>query len=142
MKAYENFNPDFPNRFSGFLNLHVRGEIARLWHDQNIVNKGDFTDGEAVVSVPLNEETVDENTTEDKDHHNFLLKLLRESTGTLDARELQVLNLIYNENPQSQADVARFLRLSRERVRQIHDAAVAKLGRELRRKMNENGVNQ
>jgi RNA polymerase sigma factor (sigma-70 family) len=144
MKAFENFNPEFPNRFSTFVKLYVRGEIARLWHEQNIVDKGDFSDGEPVVSVSLNESTEDESAAMpgDRDHHSFLLKLLRESAGILDARELRVLTLIYNEDPMSQADVARTLKITRERVRQIHDAAVAKLGRELRRKMNENGVNQ
>lgn len=140
MKAFENFEPGLNNRFSGFLKLYVRGEIARLWKDRNIVDKGNFDDGEAIVSVPLNEEMSEETTAEEKDHHSFLLKLLRESTGILDAREASVLSLIYSETPLSQADVARQMKITRERIRQLHDAAVAKLGRELRRRMNEAGV--
>lgn len=142
MKAYENFDPKFPNRFSDFLRRYVGGEIARLWHDQNIVSKGDFTDGEPITSVPLNEETADDTAGEDKDHHAFLLKLQRESRCVLDDRENKILDMIYNENPMSQADVARKLRITRERIRQIHDAAILKVGRELRRRMNEHGVNQ
>lgn len=142
MKAYENFDSSFPNRFSGFLKLHVRGEIARLWHDQNIVNKGDFKDGEPVTAVQLSEETADENPAEDKDHHSFLLKLQQEAKCVLDERERKIVDMIFNENPMSQADVARALKITRERVRQIHDVAIAKLGRELRRRMNEHGINQ
>lgn len=142
MKAYENFTPELNNRFSGFVKLYVRGEIARLWKDRNIVDKGNFDDGEAIVSVPLNEEMSEESTSEERDHHSFLLKLLRESTDILDAREKSILSLIYSETPLTQAEVARQMKITRERVRQIHDAAIAKVGRELRRRMNENGVNQ
>lgn len=142
MKAFENFKPESATRFSGFITLYVRGEIARLWHDQNIVSKGDFSDGEPVTAVPLNDETPDENSSGDPDHHSFLIKLLRESKGILTTREQKIIDMIYNENPMSQSDVARALKVTRERIRQIHDVAVAKVGRELRRRMNENGINQ
>lgn len=142
MKAFQNFDPAFPNRFSAFLKLHVRGEIARLWRGLNIVDKGDFSDGEAVVSVPVVEDTAEDTTAEDTDHRSFLLKLLSQSKGVLDERESEIVTLIFNELPMTQADVARKLGLSRERVRQIFDAAMEKLRREMRRQMNENKVNQ
>lgn len=142
MKAFQNFDPAFPNRFSAFLKLHVRGEIARLWRGLNIVDKGDFSDGEAVVSVPVIEDTAEDTTAEDTDHRSFLLKLLSQSKGVLDERESEIMALIFNELPMTQADVARKLGLSRERVRQVFDEAMEKLRREMRRQMNENKVNQ
>lgn len=143
MKAFQNFDPSFPNRFSSFLKLHVRGEIVRLWRGKNIVDKKDtFDDGEPVVSVPLVEDTAEDTTAEDNDHQSFLLKLLSQSKGVLDEREAEIVGLIFNELPLSQADVARKLTLSRERVRQIFDGAMEKLRREMRRQMNENKVNQ
>lgn len=142
MKAYETFDPNFPNRFSGFLKLHVRGEIARLWREQNIVHKGTFSDGETVTSVPLSEETADESTSNDREHDAFMVKLLLESQDVLDDKERQVVGLIYCEGGIIQAEVARRLKITRERVRQIHDSAVTKLRREIRRKMAENGVTQ
>lgn len=142
MKAYENFDPAFPNRFSGFLRLHVRGEVARLWREKNIVDKGGFDDDEPVTSVPLSEETADESAPNDGEHEAFLIKLLEESKDVLDDRESRILGMIYCEGGIIQAEVARRLKITRERVRQIHDAAIAKLGRELRKRMNENGINQ
>lgn len=138
MKAFQNFDPTFPNRFSSFLKLHVRGEIARLWRGLNIVD----TDGEAAAFVPIVEDTAEDTTAEDNDHQSFLLKLLSQSKGVLDEREAEIVGLIFNEQPMIQADVARKLSLSRERVRQIFDGAMEKLRREMRRQMNENKVNQ
>lgn len=142
MKAFENFDPKFPNRFAAFLKLHVRGEIARLWHDKNIVKKDDFSDGEAITSVPVVESSDEDTGVEDRDHHKFLVALLKQSIDVLDTREKLIMNLMFSENPFSQSDVARQLKLSRERVRQIYDVAMEKLRKEMRRKMNENGVNQ
>lgn len=143
MKAFHNFNPDFPNRFAAFLKLHVRGEIARLWHDKNIVRKDDFSDGEAIVSVSeMEAEGATEPDLDEKDHHQFLLKLLEDSKGVLDTRENLIMQLLFCETPCSQSDVARRLKLTRSRVGQIYAAAMEKLRKEMRRKMNENGVNQ
>lgn len=142
VKAFENFKPEFPNRFAAFLKLHVRGEIARLWHDKNIVSKDDFSDGEAITSVPIVENSDEDTSVEDKDHHRFLVTLLKQSLDVLDTREKLIMELMFSETPCSQSDVARRFKLTRERVRQLYDAAMAKLRKEMRRKMNESGVNQ
>lgn len=142
MKAFHNFDPKFPNRFAAFLKLHVRGEIARLWHDKNLVKKEDFSDGVPITSVPLVESSNEDTTVEDNDHHLFLVKLLKQSIDVLDTREKLIMELMFSETPCTQSDVARRLKLSRERVRQIYDAALEKLKKEMRRKMNEANVNQ
>lgn len=141
MKAYENFRPEFPNRFSGFLQLHVRGEIARLWLEQNVVHKTDFSDGEPITSVPLSEESAEETGYEDKAHKEFLIKLSEEAKSVLDPRELEIVNLLFCELPMNQSEVARKLKLSRERIRQVYNGALIKLQKELRRLMNLHGIN-
>lgn len=140
MKAYETFNPDFPNRFAAFITLHVRGEIARLWHEQNVVSKSDFSDGEPITSVPLNEESAEETGVEDQGHKDFLLKLSEQAKSVLDAREKEIVNLLFCETPTNQAEVARKLKLSRERVRQVFNGALVKLQKEMRRLMNLHGI--
>lgn len=140
MKAYENFKPEFPNRFSGFLTLHVRGEIARLWLEQNVVHKTDFSDGEPITSVPLNEESAEEAGYEDRGHKDFLIKLSEQAKSVLDPREREVVDLLFCETPTNQAEVARKLKLSRERIRQVLNGAIQKLQKELRRLMNLHGI--
>lgn len=142
MSAFENFNPELNNRFSSFLTLYVRGAIARLWREKNVVSKGDFSDGEPIVSVPINEETADEANSDGEEHKEFLLKLVEQAKLVLDPREKEIIKLLYCEIPASQAEVARKLGLSRERIRQIYDVALHKLQKQLRILMNAAGINQ
>jgi hypothetical protein len=99
-----------------------------------------ISDGEAITSVPV--ETSDADTSiETGTTTTFLVTLLKQS---IDARHAGEANHgpPFSETPCSQSDVARRLKLSRERIRQIYDAAMEKLRKEMRRKMNESGVNQ
>lgn len=141
MTAYQNFNPDLNNRFSSFLTLYVRGAIARLWREKNIVDKGDFSDEEPITAVQLNEEAAEE-TDEDPEHKDFLIRLSEQAKSVLDSRELEIVNLLFCEIPMNQAEVARKLSLSRERIRQVYNGAMEKLRKEVRRLMNLHGLNQ
>lgn len=140
VKAFEAFNPEFPNRFSAFLKLFVRGEIARLWSNLNIVRKSDFHDGVPVTSVEITDDAGQEDNAEEKDYQEFLLRLLEEAKEVLDPREKEIVRLLYCENPASQADVARQLKISRERVRQVFDGALLKLQQRMRVLMNQHGI--
>lgn len=139
-KAYEGFDSSYPNRFSAFLKLFVRGEIARLWSNLNIVRKSDYSDGVPVTSVEITDDVGEEEDADEKDHNEFLLKLVEQAKLVLDPREKEIVGLLYCEVPASQADVARQLKLSRERVRQLFDGALHKLQKQLRILMNENGI--
>lgn len=146
VKAYEGFDSSYPNRFSAFLKLFVRGEIARLWSNLNIVRKSDYSDGVPVTSVEITDDVGEEEDADadadadEKDHKEFLLKLVEQAKLVLDPREKEIVGLLYCEVPASQADVARQLKLSRERVRQLFDGALHKLQKQLRILMNENGI--
>lgn len=140
VKAYEGFDSSFPNRFAAFLKLFVRGEIARLWSNLNIVRKSDFSDEVPVTSVEMTDDVSEEENADEKDHQEFLLKLVEQAKLVLDPREREIVGLLYCEVPASQADVARQLKLSRERVRQVLDGALHKLQKKLRELMNENGI--
>lgn len=137
VKAYEGFDSSYPNRFSAFLKLFVRGEIARLWSNFNIVRKSNFSDGVPVTSVEMTDDAGQEDDAEEKDYQEFLLKLSEQSKSVLDSREREIVDLLYCETPMNQAEVARKLKISRERIRQIYDIALEKLRKELRRLMNE-----
>lgn len=142
VKAYEGFDSSYPNRFSAFLKLFVRGEIARLWSNLNIVRKSDYSDGVPVTSVEITDDVSEEEDSDEKDHKEFLLRLIEESKSVLDPREKEIVGLLYCETPATQAEVARQLGISRERIRQIYDAALEKLRKETRRLMNIYNVNQ
>lgn len=142
VKAYEGFDSSYPNRFSAFIKLFVRGEIARLWSNLNVVRKSDYSDGVSVISVEITDDVGQEDDADEKDHKDFLLTLVEQAKLVLDPREREIVGLLYCETPASQADVARQLSLSRERVRQIYDIALEKLQKETRRLMNEKGISQ
>lgn len=140
VKALDGFDPARPNRFSAFLKLFVRGEIARLWSNLNIVCKSDYSDGVPVTSVEMTDDVGQEDDADEKDHKDFLLKLSERAKSVLDSREKEIVNLLFCETPMNQADVARELKISRERIRQIYDIALEKLRKELWRLMNENKI--
>lgn len=141
VKAYEGFDSSFPNRFAAFLKLFVRGEIARLWGSLSIVKKSSYSDG-PITSVEISDDVGEEEDADEKDHREFILTLVENAKLVLDPREKEIVGLLYCETPATQADVARQLGLSRERVRQIYDIALEKLRKETRRLMNEKGINQ
>lgn len=142
MLAYENFDPRYPNRFAAFVRSHVRGAIARLWSEKNLVNKSDFSDGPVSTCEILEDDIVEEHPVEESEHHAFLLELLEKAKHVLDEREAKIFSLLYSEERHTLASVGVKLSLSRSRVHQIHDEALHKLRAELRRQMNSNNINQ
>lgn len=142
MLAYENFDPRYPNRFAAFIRSHVRGAIARLWSEKNLVNKSDFSDGPVSTCEILEDDIVEEHPVEESEHHAFLLELLEKAKHVLDEREAKIFSLLYSEERHTLASVGAKLSVTRERVRQIHDEALHKLRAELRRQMNDAKINQ
>lgn len=142
MLAYENFDPRYPNRFAAFVRSHVRGAIARLWSEKNLVNKSDFSDGPVSTCEILEDDITEDHPLEEDEHHAFLLELLEKAKHVLDEREAKIFSMLYSEEKNSLTSVGVKLKLTRERIRQIHDEALEKLRAELRRQMNENNINQ
>lgn len=140
--AFENFNPRYPNRFSAFIRSHVRGAIARLFSERNLINKSDFSDGPVSTCEILEDDIVQDHPLEEDEHHSFLLELLEKAKHVLDEREANIFSMLYSEEKNSLTSVGVKLKLTRERIRQIHDEALEKLRAELRRQMNENNINQ
>lgn len=142
MLAFENFNPKYPNRFAAYLRSHIRGAIARLWNEKNLVQKSDFSDGPVSTCEILEDDIVEEHPVEEEEHHAFLLELLEKAKHVLDEREAKIFSMLYSEERNTLTSVGAKLKLTRERIRQIHDEALQKLRAELRKQMNENNVNQ
>lgn len=142
MLAFENFNSKYPNRFAAYLRSHIRGAIARLWNEKNLVQKSDFSDGPVSTCEILEDDITEEHPLEENEHHSFLLELLEKAKHVLDEREVKIFAMLYSEEKNTLTSVGAKLKLTRERIRQIHDEALEKLRAELRRQMNANNINQ
>ena len=137
MDAFGRFDPEHGNRFTTYLKPYIRSAIAQLWSSKNPVKypKGKYPEpiGEARAADP-SEASVD-HPVEAEDHAAYLKAALERASYCLDEVEKTLLTEIY-ENGFSLSDVARRRSLSRQRVHQIHSAAIKKL----REAMKKQGV--
>ena len=77
-------------------------------------------------------ETVTEHSSENEDFNEFIHAALESGKAKLTEREQLVLSLMY-EHGLNGAEVGRRLKMTRERVRQIHVEILTKLKRALRK---------
>jgi RNA polymerase sigma factor (sigma-70 family) len=129
MKAFESFDHTRDSRFSSYLRPCIRGEIARLW-----TSKGNLTE----LPSNLPEESVD-CPVEADEHREFLLKVLADSKGVLTDAQAEVIRLMFAEDGLDGAEIAELKGVTRARVHQIKTEALAKLKREMGRRMAEMG---
>jgi len=141
MKAYEAFDYTRGNRFASFLRPFIRGRIAELWRAQNVVGEHQrkFVDKEELPAGKLQEPVVYQEV-ESEDHARFLEKIVNEAKqAVLTEKERIVLDQHFGEGWEM-TKIAKQLKLSRERIRQIKVCALRKLNREISLRMRMAGI--
>jgi RNA polymerase sigma factor (sigma-70 family) len=142
MRAYEKFDHTRGKRFCAFLRPFIRGSIANLWRSQNTVGEKQRTFAEKPDSAPRTlEAPVVHQEVETTDHEKFLSKLLEDAKqSVLTEKERAIINQHFGEDEIELTKIAKQLRLTRERVRQIKNVALGKLEREMKLRMKLAGV--
>lgn len=142
MEAVDKGNFDFERgaRFTGYLRPFVRGAISVLWRERTkslgLSEEGPSDPNEPLPMTwdarhPATEATVDHEF-EELDYTRFMKAALEKCRATLTAREKVVVRCIYDDG-MNLSQTARKLKLSRERVRQIHGEILARLNREMKK---------
>jgi len=142
MKAYEAFDHTRGNRFASFLRPFIRGRIAELWRAQNTVGEHQrkFADKEEQYPNKLQEPAVYQEV-EREDHSRFMETMLANAKrAVLTEKERTVLERHFGEDKMEMTKIAKQLKLSRERIRQIKECALRKLNREMTLRMKLAGV--
>ena len=144
MNAVGRFDPERGNRFTRYLTPFLRGALASLWKEKNIVQplsnseefptftsyeEGASGDGReksrkqlrAVEMVPATDEAV-----ADAEELNLNLAFLSKCKAKLTDEEKKLLHLIY-EGGVSMADIARERKVSRQAVHAAHGQIIEKI---------------
>jgi len=146
MNAIDRFDPSRGNRFTRYLMPFLRGAIAGLWKDKNVVTPSSHSDtfptfqsyvednrGDGELK-PLNHQkrpatelapSTDEVVME-QEEQTLNLSLLKKCRVKLTAAEKELLRLIYDEKV-SMADIARTRKVSRQAIHQTHGQIIEKL---------------
>lgn len=160
MQAIDKFDYTRENRFTSYLRKFIRGEIAALWRSKNIVDAPEHPEsGSWSRSIDDNVEgrpgyetsegypgisnpamPTEDHPTEEDDHSQFLLRALEKCKGVLPASEAEVVNLHFGEHRLTMAEIAKLKGVSRERIRQIKEAALKRLRSAMGRLMTAAGV--
>lgn len=152
MFAIGRFDPELGFRFRSFLVPYVRAAIARCWRSRSPV---DFKHGEPPIEVPMENfeeksghgegsrsaglrvpaELIAQPTIEQEDHDGFLKGELAACAESLSPRDREIVRLHYVEGF-NLAEIGKILKpkLSRERVRQIHEVILVSLRESLERR--------
>ena len=129
----DKFDANRGNRFTSYLRPFVRGAIKNLWRERyNTPMPLPDEDAETPYGLAREAEPVTLPTFEEEEFQKHLLAALEKSKEALAPRERRLLREMY-ERGHSMAEVGRKMKLSRERIRQIHEVAIAKLRQEMQR---------
>jgi RNA polymerase sigma factor (sigma-70 family) len=121
------------NRFTSYLRPFIRGAISKMWRESaRYVPLPEGADTPVPSALPQVETSV-EHTAEGEDFADYLHELLESGKSNLTEREQLVLSLMY-EKGCNMAEVGRQLKMTRERVRQIHEEILTKLRKVLHKK--------
>lgn len=168
MQAFGRFDHTRPNRFSSFLRPFIRGAIATLWRSKNAVDTPegghsglplDDNHGRSVADTVLEgvpdpddimvkrprkrHDPSEEQTIEQDEHAEFLLKLLESAKDCLTEQEAQVVRLYFGEERMTLDDIAVKIDLKDRRyAHQIKNRAIEKLRKRMARSMSEAGVDR
>lgn len=171
MIAFGRFDPSRDNRFSSFLRPFIRGAIATLWRSKNAVDtpegghsgvpledgrigtaaefvvgglNGESSPEDTLIKRPRrHREPSEEQTVEQDEHAEFLLKLLESAKDCLTEQEALVIQLYYGEERMTLDDIAVKIELKDRRyVHQIKNRAIEKLRKRMARSMAETGVDR
>jgi RNA polymerase sigma factor (sigma-70 family) len=147
MNALDRFDPERGNRFTRYLTPFLRGALAGLWKEKNVVTPSSRSDSFPGFTQYREEEREDDNSLPmapkaqrqiaelspstdelvvENEELTLNLKALKKSKCKLTAGERELLKLIYEEGA-SMADVARARGVSRQAVFAAHGQIIAKL---------------
>lgn len=133
----QQFDPTRGNRFTSYLRPFIRGAISKLRRDSSrFVPLPESAEAPVPNAAPQVETSV-EHTVEADDFSDFVHSILESGKADLSEREQLVLSLMYEEGL-NMAEVGRRLRMTRERIRQIHEEVLAKL----RKVLHKEGVDR
>lgn len=125
------------NRFTSYIRPFIRGAISKMWRDAaRFVPLPESFDAPIPNTVPQVETSV-EHAAEGADFQDFIHEVLESGKANLTEREQLVLSLMYEEGL-NMAEVGRRLKMTRERVRQIHEEVLGKL----RKLLHKQGVDR
>lgn len=123
------------NRFTSYLRPFIKGVVSRMHKDRSkYVALPESAEAPVPGQLPsVASET--EHESEGNDFAEFVSEALKHARGKLSEQEQRVISLTY-EKGMNHAEIGREFKVTRERIRQIHDAALEKLKKLLAR----NGV--
>lgn len=131
-------------RFTSYLRPFIRGAISKIWRDKaKYVRLPDDAD-RSIPGVPSVTsqfaafvETSEDHPVEEAEFQEFMHAALESGKSGLTKREQLVLSLMY-EQGMNGAQIGRQLKMTRERVRQIHEEILSKL----RKAMHKQGIDR
>jgi len=150
MEAVDRGHFDFNrgSRFTGYLRPFIRGAVSVLWRERNkalgLPETRDTTQDNKPVPMtwdskvglgqagPDNLALTVDHEFEELDYASFLRTALEKCRSVLTAREKTIVQCVYDEG-MNLAQVGRKLKVTRERVRQMHNEILAKLQREMKK---------
>jgi len=133
MRAFEKFDHTLGHRFTSYLKLFIKGEIAGLWRNLSTVKQPVEMKTE-IPSPRLTSATEDpHHEEEEKEHVSHLQALLDESKRSLNLHEQDILRRVY-ELDQNFAEIGRENGVTREAIRATHNRALAKLQKAMKLK--------
>lgn len=120
------------NRFTSYLRPFIKGAISRLHKDTSkYVSLPENPEAPVPGALP-SVETETEHGAEEADFSDFVSRALEVAREKLTGQEQEVILCSY-EQGMNHAQIGRRMKLTRERIRQIHEAALEKLKRHLGR---------
>lgn len=150
MRAFEKFDHTLGHRFTSYLKLFIKGEVAGLWrnlstvkqknptnpdyppcsHDTPALNQtGEFMSSNTPKRLGVTPPVPTENPhqeSEEKEHISHLQELLNESKLSLNKHEQDIIRRVYEDN-QNFAEIGRANGVTREAIRATHNRALVKL---------------
>lgn len=138
MRAFDKFDHTLGNRFTCYLKLFIKGEVASLWRKLSTVKQPLVEKTEPLPSVRITPATEDPHgEVEHTEHVAYLQALLNESKLSLNPHEQEILRKVYEEQ-RSFADIGRENGVTREAIRATHNRALVKLQKAMKAKGVEN----
>lgn len=134
MRAFEKFDHTLGHRFTSYLKLFIRGEVASLWRNLSTVKQPTAEKVETLPTARVAPATVDpHDEAERSEHISHLQAMLDESKRSLNSHEQEIIRKVYEEQ-RSFADIGRENGVSREAIRATHNRALVKLQKAMKAK--------
>lgn len=125
-------------RFTSYLRPFIRGAISKMWRERaKYVQMPEDLEAAIPDSANFGANITVDHPVEEAEFQEFMLKALESGKANLTEREQLVLSLMY-ERGMNGAQIGRQLKMTRERVRQIHEEILTKL----RKTLHKQGIDR